>query len=115
MSTFGVLEFRSASVYPDIMCTHGFMDTEIQFINRVRRRKICALGEENIVPPPTYPQRPSFCDFRICMLRDDASKPPHCSNFASTSLKNSINMSPSPPQSIRLGLVSWVISQLADP
>ena len=62
MSPFGVLEFRSSSVrvYPDIMCTHGFMDTEIQFINRVRRRKICALGEGNLQSAPTYPHGPVF-------------------------------------------------------
>ena len=54
MSHFCVLEFRSASVYPDIMCTHGFMDAEIQFVSRVRRRKICALGEENLQCPPFH-------------------------------------------------------------
>jgi len=59
MSHFGVLEFRSASVHPDIMCTHGFMDTEIQFVNRVRRRKICALGEENLVSSPPPPPTPT--------------------------------------------------------
>ena len=56
MSYFCVLEFRSASVYPDIMCTHGLVDTEIRFVNRVGRRKICALGEENLLcfPPSIY-------------------------------------------------------------
>ena len=92
MSPFGVLEFRSASVYPDIVCTHGPLDPEIQFINRVRRRKICTLGEENVQSLPPTPQGRVFVILEfVCYVITHLS---HCTvqiSFRQVK-KNSINI-----------------------